>query len=307
MRLANTAWPIAHGNPFNSDSVSLGFLRPETRKLDTCKGLKVHPRATPLAEFWDYGDPVSVVKGDRGIWYASGFKSVYALQAKGASGGFKLLSTLKSSPGTIQMAKKKGESSFHGSYALVDRKGDYYVAFGKNVERFKLVGGKLTKGTLPRMSGFEEDDHLIGLNVGSKGQLVGATSAGRVLVLRPGASSWRTIDLREGGKGDLRISNSIAMGSDRAGKVNDIAYIGTAYSLITVNTWTSRITGRVDVPLLRVVGDEPSGPVRDRIEPDDLQTERRPVRDNHGREVHADVPVRLPNRGGREDQRHDVD
>jgi len=248
VRLANTAWPIAHGNPFNSDSVRLGFLRPETRKLDTCGGLKVHPMATPLAEFWDYGDPVSVVKGDRGIWYASGFKSVYALQAKGSTGGFKLLSSLKTSAGTIKMEKKKGESSFHGSYALVDRKGDYYVAFGKNVERFRLVGGRLTKGELPRMTGFEEDDHLIGLNVGSKGQLVGATSAGRVLVLRPGASSWGVVDLREGGKGDLRISNSIAMGSDRSGKVNDIAYIGTAYSLVTVNTWTGKVTGKADVP-----------------------------------------------------------
>ena len=190
------------------------------------------------------------MKGDRGTWYASGFKSVYALRAKATSGGFTLLSGLKSSSGTITVTKEKGESSFHGSYAFVDRKDDYYVAFGKNVERFRLVGGEFTKGTVPRMDGFRGDDHLIGLNIGSRGQIVASTSAGRVLVLNPGSQSWRVLDLRECGKGrNLRVSNSIAMGSDRSGEeVNDIAYIATSYSLITVNTLTMKIAGKTGIP-----------------------------------------------------------
>ena len=109
--------------------------------LDSCTGLTVHPLPTKLESFAEYGDPVSIVKDESGKWYASGFRSVYVMRAKGKNGGLKLVSTLKSIKQALTVTKKKGESSFHGSYALVDDRGNYYVALAKNVMKYKLQGG----------------------------------------------------------------------------------------------------------------------------------------------------------------------
>ena len=271
--LANTPWPTVHGARQNPGSLK-GAVR-----VDEAADMVVSRMTwTPgdnlteiIQQIYARANSVSVVKDQEGVWWTSGFGTVYALRKQPGGEAFEVL----------QEFDRQETTTFHGSYAFVDNRGFFYAAFQSTIERFhlghsdeggdcksRLAGRPICReqsadlatdpavNWISNTTGSGEDDKFVAYNLSPEGYMVLCTYHGNVFVSSEpnhvpypdfGNITWRQLDLRDylrsksqiyrafvqsSGDSSSHVSNSIGMGEKTSAH---FALVPTAWGIVSVN------------------------------------------------------------------------
>jgi len=251
LMLAQTEWPIVHGTPQNGDSL-LGDL-----KVDTATKLELRRvllSGGSIENALGRAQPVVVVKGPNDIWWTSGLRNVYALQAPPVTDGASPFEVL------AEFERPQGVTTFHGSYSFVDSDGFFYAGFRSTVERFQLNRNEKTivreMKEFSNLTTWLKDDKFVAFNISPDGFVIVCTFQGNVYVSDNGnrmgvgqfdTLGWRNLNLQgvmynisgsyracanKSGDNSLYVSNSIGMGAKQS---SSYAFVPTAWGLLTVN------------------------------------------------------------------------
>ena len=233
--LANSNWPIAHANTWNSDYTrSLG---PENGNDAVSQFLINGNSVKDIKSILETADPITLVQSSVvGYLWGSSVSSVFQIK------------TDENGISTVNSLFRDYNFEFHGAYSLLAYDGTYYAATRTSIQAYnnQIPLDFTTPIVLLKEYFFnftmESGEHLVGLTITHDAVdaafLIVATSFGQVagvsLDFARETNAVRIPGIDKVDVPDHFISNSIACDGPRGG-----IYAVTSYSLARIQ-WTSR-------------------------------------------------------------------
>ncbi len=196
--LADSAWPMSHGGPYNQDSTDVAGPTAADANLKA-KLWAAEPVPITIAVSGAYAN------GERAIW--ANTKTEVLKWVLGPSGLNLVQRHRRVEPASVEIS---------GAYTLVDKDGQYFVPRDMTVDVFfnvtpgradSPVGWK-AYDLRAQIAGVRAQERWVGLNLSYEGELVSVTNAGLVAVTSRDGQVLASARLS--GEG-LDVSNSLAL------------------------------------------------------------------------------------------------
>jgi hypothetical protein len=199
--LADSPYPINHGNSYQQDSTSLAGPTSSTN-LDNY----VLTTWDCFPEVLNYTSPYP--NGDIVAWGSTALTVVKYLM-NGPGGPKKITSVTK------QTASEFFAHPISGAYTLIDNKGRFYAPAGKFLYQYQDSTLGDSRSGIKNTATFtltDQDDYIVGLNMTYDGRLVVATNKATVYAIDyDNFSNYTSVAV---GDGKEQVSNSIAVDED---------------------------------------------------------------------------------------------
>ena len=214
--LAESVWPIAHMNSWNTDSSPLSGPSNKT---------SISQRIFKVLEFWKYLDPITILSANHGDYYWS----------SSMTGIFKLkIGEDKKEMKSVGYMWRDFNSNYHGAYAFVAKSGIYYAAGNDYIAGYNNVNVSDPESEIVTIikhtfQNFHSDEHIVGVSATyDDGNIVWISNYGKVGVISQDFNKTSQI-LQCPGLDTLREKNHMVTNSFALDKHGGIFVVSSMY------------------------------------------------------------------------------
>ena len=198
--LASSAWPIAHGNSWNTDSSP--FAGPQSAKANS-------QRLFNLLGFWKYLDPITILfTSDNKYFWASSLTGIFKVRVE------------QNRMVEVGYMWRDINMQFHGAYAFISDDDIYYTAGNDYIAGYGNKDptdpeSEIVQVKRHNIKGFHGNEHLVGLSMTFDNHIVYVSNYGKVGVISPDFEFVSNIvqcpGLDEVEKQNKMVTNSFAL------------------------------------------------------------------------------------------------